>query len=155
MPAKTVKDSQVEMTELVTPQDTNHHGNLAGGRLMHWIDIGAAMAAMRHCNRPVVTRSIDYIEFNNSIKLGHAVVIQASVNRAFKTSMEIGVRIASENLMTGDHKVTNTAYLTFVALDGDGHPVKVNELIPESEEEIRRWNEAEIRRNTRLHMQKK
>lgn len=147
---KKVKDSIVEMTELVTPQDTNHHGNLSGGRLMHWIDIAAAMAAMRHCNRPVVTRSIDSISFNNSIRLGQAVVIKASVNRVFNSSMEVGVKIYSENLMTGDRKHTNSAYLTFVALDADNHPVRIIPIDPETDEERRRYEKALQRRELRL-----
>ncbi len=147
---KKVKDSVVEMTELVTPQDTNHMGSLAGGRLMHWIDIAAAMAAMRHSNRPVVTKSMDSIDFKYSLKLGQAVVIKAAVNRVYSTSMEVGVKVFSENLMTGDRKHTNTAYLTFVALDTDGHPIKVQPIEPETEEEIRRFDEALIRRQLRL-----
>lgn len=147
---KKVKDSIVEMTELVTPQDTNHHGNISGGRLMHWIDIAAAMAAMRHGNRPVVTRSIDSISFNYSIKLGQAVVIKASVNRVFNSSMEVGVIVYSENLLTGDRKHTNSAYLTFVALDADSHPVKVNQIEPETEDEKRRFADALKRRELRL-----
>jgi len=147
---KKVKDSVVEMTELVTPQDTNHMGSLAGGRLMHWIDIAAAMAAMRHANRPVVTKSMDSIDFKYSLKLGQAVVIKAAVNRVYGTSMEVGVKVFSENLMTGDSKHTNTAYLTFVALDTDGHPIKVQPIEPETEEEIRRFDEALIRRQLRL-----
>ncbi|MCK6601247.1 MAG: acyl-CoA thioesterase [Bacteroidetes bacterium] len=148
--SKTVKDSIVEMTELVTPQDTNHHGGLSGGRLMQWMDIAAAMAAMRHGNRPVVTRSIDSISFNHSLKLGQAVVIKASVNRVFNSSIEVGVKVFSENLLTGDRKHTNSAYLTFVALDGDGHPVKCHPVIPETEEEKRRYEDALKRREARL-----
>lgn len=147
---KKVKDSIVEMTELVTPQDTNHMGSLAGGRLMHWIDIAAAMAAMRHCNRPVVTKSMDSIDFKYSLKLGQAVTIKAAVNRVFSTSLEVGVKVYSENLLTGDRKHTNTAYLTFVALDTDGHPIKAQPIEPETEDEIRRYNEALVRREQRL-----
>ena len=114
---KPVKASQVEMTELVIPNDTNRLGNLLGGRLMHWIDIAAAIAASRHTNRVCVTASVDELHFHHPVKQGEVVILQASVNRVFRTSLEVGVRVTKENPLTGERKHTNTAYLTFVAID--------------------------------------
>lgn len=147
---KPVRDSQVEMTELVLPNDTNQLGNLLGGRLMHWMDIAAAIAAQRHSNYVCVTASVDQLSFHQPIKLGEIVILRASVNRAFGTSMEIGVNVRTENRMTGQRKVANTAYLTFVALDNLGRPASVPPVIAETEEERRRYNEALFRRQQRL-----
>src|SRR5882724_12836864 len=149
-PAKPVSHSFVEMTELVLPNDTNQLGNLLGGRLMHWVDIAAALAAGRHSNRISVTASVDEMNFLGPVKLGQVVKLMASVNRAFHTSMEVGVRVVREDIRTGDMRHVNTAYLTFVAIDETGHGVKVPPVIPETEDEIRRYEAAGIRRDLRL-----
>jgi len=150
-----VKGSQVEMTELVLPNDTNQLGNLLGGKLMHWMDIAAAIAAQRHSNRICVTASVDQLSFHQPIKLGEVVILRASVNRAFGTSMEIGVQVQTENQLTGKTKTANTAYLTFVALDKRGRPTPVPPVIPQTEEERRWFEEALKRRERRLILRTK
>lgn len=150
MSGKKVSDSQIVMTELVLPNHTNQLGNLLGGQLMHWIDICAALSAAKHSNRVCVTASVDRIDFHHPIKLGDAVTLVASVNRVFRTSMEVGVKVYAQNFREGTKIHTNTAYLTFVAVDKDGKPSPVAEAIPESEDEKRRYEEALIRRETRL-----
>ena len=122
--------SQVEMTELVLPNDTNQLGNLLGGRLMHWVDIAAALAAQRHAGRVSVTASIDEMSFLGPVKLGQVVKLRATVNRAFTTSMEVGVRVDVEDFRTGDTRHVSTAYLTFVAIDETGRGVAVPEAVP-------------------------
>jgi len=123
--AKTVTRSIVRMTELVLPNHTNQLGNLLGGQLMHWIDICAALSAAKHANRVCVTASVDKIDFHFPVKLGEVVELAASVNRVFNTSMEVGVKVFSENYKTGKRLHTNSAYLTFVAVDNEAHPIKV------------------------------
>lgn len=151
MSSKTVSRSKVEMIELVLPNDTNILGNLLGGRLMHWIDIAAALAAARHCNNVAVTASVDDLNFHHPIKLGDIVRLKAAVNRAFNTSMDIGVRVEVEEISTGDITHTNSAYLTFVSIDNDTKkPAKVPEIIPETEVEKRRYEQALKRREQRL-----
>ena len=148
---KKVKDSQVEMVELVLPNDTNMLGNLLGGRLMHWMDIAAALAASRHCNNVAVTASVDNLNFHMAIKLGNIVRLKASVNRAFRTSMEVGVRVEVESIKSGELYLSNSAYLTFVNLDPvSGKPIPVPEIIPETDEEISRFEQALKRRDQRL-----
>jgi len=149
-PVRPVRASQVEMTELVLPNDTNRLGNLLGGRLMHWIDIAAAIAASRHTNRVCVTASVDELHFLNPVKQGEVVVLRASVNRVFKTSLEVGVNVTTENTLTGDSQHTNTAYLTFVAIDDDGRPVEAPPVRPVTVVEKRRYRGAAHRRRTRL-----
>ena len=138
------------MTELVLPNDTNQLGNLLGGRLMHWVDIAAALSAQRHSNRISVTASVDEMSFLGPVKLGHVIHLRASVNRAFNTSMEVGVHVDVEDMRTGDIRHVNTAYLTFVAIDEFGRGVQVPEIVPELEEEKRRYEAALARRNLRL-----
>lgn len=150
MEARAVKDSQVYMTELVLPNDTNQLGNLLGGRLMHWLDIAAAIAAARHSSRVCVTASVDELNFHTPIKLGEIVVLQASVNRAFKTSMEVGVVVTAQNLRQGTVRRANNAYLTFVAIDDTGLPVAVPPVRAETPDEIRRFDDAQTRREARL-----
>jgi len=150
-----VKNSQVEMTQLVLPNDTNQLGNLLGGRLMEWMDIAAAISAQRHSNRVCVTAAVDELVFHHPIRLGEVVTVRASVNRAFGTSMEVGVKVIAENQLTKDRKVSNTAYLTFVAVDDHNAPVKILSIIPQSADEKRRYKEALIRRNLRLKHRKK
>lgn len=139
-----------EMMEMVLPNDANVLGNLLGGKVMHLVDICAATAAARHCRRPVVTASIDYLEFRYPIKVGQLIVVKAALNRVFKTSMEIGAKVWSENLGTGERRHTSSAYLTFVALDDDGKPMIVPPYQPGSADEARRWHDAGIRRENRL-----
>ena len=138
------------MTELVLPNDTNQLGNLLGGRLMHWVDIAAALSAQRHAGRVSVTASIDEMSFLGPVKLGQVVKLRATVNRAFTTSMEVGVRVDVEDFRTGDTRHVSTAYLTFVAIDETGRGVAVPEAVPETDEETRRFEEAGLRREVRL-----
>ena len=147
---KKVTESVVTMTELVLPHHTNQLGKLLGGQLMHWIDICAALCGAKHNHRVCVTASVDRIDFHHPIKLGDAVSLIASINRVFKTSMEIGVKVFADSFKEGTRTHTNTAYLTFVAVDESGKPTLAVEAVPESEEEKRRYNEALIRRENRL-----
>jgi acyl-CoA hydrolase len=149
-PAKTPSASQVELTELVLPNDTNQLGNLLGGRLMHWVDIAAALSAQRHSQRISVTASVDEMSFLLPVKLGQVVRLRASVNRAFRTSMEVGVHVDVEDFRTGDVHHVSTAFLTFVAIDEFGRAVKVPEIMPETENDKRRYADAEARRKHRL-----
>lgn len=150
-----VDSSRVEMTELVLPNDTNQLGNLLGGRLMHWIDIAAALSAMRHAGMVCVTAAVDNMSFHASIKLGSIVILRASVNRVFRTSMEVGVRVDVENPRTKQHFHANTAYLTFVAIDEDGSPVPAPRIQPVSEADLRRFEAAGVRRQLRLEERKR
>jgi acyl-CoA hydrolase len=147
---QTVKTSQVEMVQLVLPNDTNRMGNLLGGRLMHWLDIAAAIAASRHTHQLCVTASVDELNFHNPVKQGEVVLLQASVNRVFTTSLEVGVRVTKENLFTGERKHTNSAYLTFVAIDENGKPAIAPPVRPVSAVEKRRYRDAARRRQSRL-----
>ncbi len=149
MGAKSVRESQVMTTQLVLPNDTNQLGNLLGGTLMHWIDITAAICAKRHSGRVCVTASVDELNFHQPVKLGEVVTLQASVNRAFRTSMEIGVLVTAES-RRGEGRRANNAYLTFVAIDKHGKPVVVPPVVPETPDEKRRHAEALQRRELRL-----
>ena len=151
---KTVAFSSITMTELVLPQHTNQLGNLLGGQLMHWIDICAALASAKHSERVCVTASVDNIDFHEPIKLGDVVTLVASVNRAFNTSMEVGVKVYAENFSNHKELHTNSAYLTFVGLDKNGKPIKTFEIIPETDDEKRRYKEALARRKERLRSRK-
>lgn len=142
------------MVQMVLPTDTNRLGNLLGGQLMHWIDIAAAIAAARHAHRVCVTASVDEINFHHPILQGDVVMLQASVNRAFTTSLEVGVRVMKENLITGEKLYTNTAYLTFVAIDEEGKPTPVPPIKPLTGDEKRRFADAARRRELRLHHRK-
>jgi acyl-CoA hydrolase len=142
------------MTQLVLPNDTNYLGNLLGGRLMEWMDIAAAVSAQRHSNRVCVTAAIDNLVFHQPIKLGEVVTLRAAVNRAFGTSMEVGVQVVSENQLTGERKMANTAYLTFVAVDAHNNPIKVPPVVPGTTAERRRFREALQRRTLRLRLRK-
>ncbi len=149
-PGKRVRASRVEMVEVVLPQDANVLGNILGGRVMHLVDIAAAIAAHRHSNSHVVTASVDYVDFRNPIRVGELIILKAHVNRVFRTSMEIGVKVFSENVLTGEHKHTTTAYVTFVAIDETGRPKPVPPLVLETAEDRRRFREALARRRIRL-----
>ncbi len=147
---KPVSASRSEMTEVVLPQDANVLGNILGGRVMHLVDIAAAIAAHRHANSHVVTASVDYVDFRNPIRVGELIILKSQVNRVFRTSMEIGVKVYSENVLTGERKHTTSAYVTFVAIDEERHPREVPPLIVRTAEERRRYREALGRRRIRL-----
>jgi len=150
---KPVRASRSEMSEVVLPAVTNLLGKLLGGHVMHLVDVVAAMAASRHSNSYVVTASVDYIDFRNPVNLGEIVHLMSQVNRVFNTSMEVGVKVYSENAITGERKHTTTAYVTFVALDEHTKlPKAVPPLILKTTEEKRRWREAGERRKYRLAM---
>lgn len=144
------RDSEVTKTEVVLPSDANNLGTVFGGRVMEWIDVAAAVSAGRHCRATVVTASMDDLHFLAPIKAGMVVILQAQVNYAGKTSVEVGVEVLSEDLRTGKRRRCCHAYLTFVALDAKGRPMPVPTLLPETSEERRRFREAEERRQFRL-----
>lgn len=152
---KNPRESEVTMREMVMPGDTNAHGTIFGGKVMSWIDIAAAMCASRHCNLPVVTVHIDDIEFQSPINIGSHVVIKASVNYVGRTSMIVGVKVISENPLTGVTRTTTKAYLTFVALDEFGDPTPVPGITPETDDEIRRYKNAQERVKARKELSKK
>jgi len=147
---KPVSESISEYSELALPNDANGHGNLLGGRVMHLVDLAAAMAAMRHARKPVVTASVDSLHFLHPVHISELMILRSSVNRVFRTSMEVGVKVMTENLMTGKRVHTCSAYLTFVALGDDKKATVIPQVIPESEEEQRRYREAGERRQYRL-----
>jgi acyl-CoA hydrolase len=149
LPTRTVADSQSEMTELILPNDTNTLGNLLGGRLMHFIDLVGAMAAYRHSRTHVVTASMDHIDFIAPVHVGDLLILKSSMNRAFRTSMEVGVKVWVENTIAGTHRHVASAYLTFVAIDPQGRRVSVPQLQPETAEELRHYEDALRRREHR------
>ncbi len=145
-----MRESQVEMLELMYPNDANPLGTIMGGRVMHFIDVAAALAATRHARRHCVTASVDHIDFKEPVRVGDVLVLKASVNYVGRTSMEVGVRAEVENRWEGTRRHTSTAYLTFVALSEDRTPVEIPPVIPETEDEKRRHREAGKRRTERL-----
>lgn len=147
---KTPKESFTIMNELVLPNDTNTLNNLMGGRLLHWMDIAAAISAQKHCNRIVVTASVDNVSFKQPIKLGDVITIEAKVTRAFNTSVEVRLDVWAENIPSGTRAKSNEAYYTFVALDQDGNTIPVPELTPESDDEMELFAGALRRRQLRL-----
>ena len=151
---KSPSESMVIMTELVLPNDTNQLGNLLGGKLMHWIDIAAALVAMRHAGRVCVTASVDEINFHEPIKLGHVVEIRATITRAFRSSMEINVEAFRQDPLNGIEAHASTAYLTFVAIDQYGKPLPVPQIEPQTPIEKQRFEEAAYRRQERLRHRK-
>ena len=150
MKSKTPSESVCINTEIILPNDTNTLGNLMGGRLLHWMDICAAVAAHRHCARVVVTASVNNVAFNQPIRLGEIVTLQAKVSRAFTSSMEVFIDVWVENNSTGERRKCNEAIYTFVAVDQVGSPINVPELVPESEEEKTRFDGALRRRQLSL-----
>jgi acyl-CoA hydrolase len=144
-----VRDSQSEMTEIVLPNDANPLGSLLGGRLMHWIDLAGAMAAHRHARAYVVTASMDHVDFLTPVRVGDLVIFKSSVNRAFHSSMEVGVKVVVENYIDTTQKHVASALLTFVAVDREGHRLPVPPVIAETEEEKRRYEDAGRRRQLR------
>jgi len=137
------------MTEIILPNDTNTLGNLLGGRLMHFIDITGAMAAYRHSRTHVVTAAMDHIDFIRPVHLGDLLTLKSSVNRAFSTSMEVGVKVWAENTLTSTISHVASAYLVFVAIDKEGRRLKVPAVIPESPNQLRRFEGAQRRREHR------
>lgn len=152
---KIASASKVTMTELVLPNDTNTLDNLMGGRLMHWMDICAAIAAQKHSNRIVVTASVDNISFGKPISLGDVVTLEAQVTRSFNSSMEVYISAKSENIPGGKSEITNRAFFTFVAVDQSGRPIDVPEVTPETEEEKELYAGALRRRQLRLVLAKR
>jgi acyl-CoA hydrolase len=155
MEGKPVRESVSEYSELALPNDANGLGNVLGGKVMHLVDLAAAMAAMRHARRPVVTASVDSLHFLHPVHIGQLIMLRSSVNRVFRSSMEVGVKVLTENLMTGEVRHTCSAYLTFVALDEARHATAIAPVIPETEEEKRRYREALERRENRLAMRER
>ena len=145
MTPKSPTESAIEMREMVMPQHTNPQGTVFGGTVMGWIDIAAAMVASRHSHRPVVTAHISDIDFIAPVRMGHHVLIMASMNYVGTTSMVVGVKVVSENPLTGERRTTTKAYLTFVALDDLGKPTSVPPLKVETADEIRRFENAKER----------
>jgi acyl-CoA hydrolase len=149
MKKKTVKNTHVIMHELILPNDTNLLGNVLGGRVMHLMDMCAAMSAYKHARTAVVTASVDRLDFLAPAKMGEIMILKSSVNYTGKSSMEVGVRIESENPKTGYIYHTSSAYLTFVSLNENGKPKRVDDINPENDNEIRRFNEGKIRHEER------
>jgi acyl-CoA hydrolase len=147
--SRSVNESRSEMTELILPNDANTLGNLLGGRLMHFIDLVAAMAAFRHARTHVVTASMDHIDFIAPVHVGDLLILKSSVNRAFNTSMEVGVKVWVENTVAGLHRHVASAYLTFVAVDSQGRRVPVPQLQPETAEDRQHYEDAGRRREQR------
>ena len=150
MKAKSPKESHTIMNELVLPNDTNPMNNLMGGRLLHWMDIAAAISAQKHCNRIAVTASVDNVSFKHSIKLGDVITIEAQVSRAFNTSVEVRLDVWAQNIPSGTKIKSNEAYYTFVALDENGDTIPVPEILPQTAEEIILFDGALRRRQLRL-----
>ncbi len=148
-PTRLVAESQSEMTEIILPNDTNTLGNLLGGRLMHFIDLTGAMAAYRHSRTHVVTAAMDHIDFIQPVHVGDLLILKSRVNRAFSTSMEVGVKVWVENTQTGVMLHVASAYLVFVAIDQNGRRVRVPELKPVTADEERRFGDALLRREHR------
>ena len=144
-----VKDSQSEMVEIVLPNDANPLGNLLGGRLMHLIDMAGALAAHRHSRSYVVTASMDHLDFLAPVHVGDLLILRSSVNRAFRTSVEVGVKCWVENYIAGTKRHVSSAYLTFVAIDQSGKNIPVPPVVPESAAEKRRYEDAGRRREHR------
>jgi acyl-CoA hydrolase len=150
MEGRYVRESVSEYSELALPNDANGHGNLLGGKIMHLVDLAGAIAAMKHGRIPVVTASVDHMDFIHPVRIGQLLRLRASVNRAFRTSMEVGVKVWVEDLLTGEEKHVSTAYLTFVAIDKSGGRLPVPPVVPETDDERRRYEEAGRRREYRL-----
>src|SRR5579884_426073 len=150
-----VRESVSVYSELALPNDANTFWYVLGGKVMHLVDLAGALAAIRHARRPVVTASVDHMNFLHPIHIGQLIVLHSSVNRVFRTSMEVGVRVEVENLVTGDRKHTCSAYLTFVTMNKQGEHVPIPPVIPETGEEKRRYEEACRRRENRLQMRRR
>jgi acyl-CoA hydrolase len=152
MEGKAVRESASEYLELALPNDANGLGHVLGGKVMHLVDLAAAMAGMRHAHQTIVTASVDSLHFLHPVHIGELIILRSSVNRVFRSSMEIGVKVMTEKLLTGERLHTCSAYLTFVAVDREGRAVAVAPAIPETADEIRRYRQAGERREYRLAM---
>jgi acyl-CoA hydrolase len=147
---KTISESRVEMVEVVLPNDANPLGNILGGKVMHLIDIAGAIVAHRHTRNVVVTVSVDNLDFLHPIRVGQLIILRAHMTRAFRTSVEVAVRVYLEDLLTGERRQTSSAFVTYVALDAEGRPARVPAVIPLTPEEKHEYREALIRRRHRL-----
>jgi acyl-CoA hydrolase len=155
MQGKPVRESASEYCEFALPNDANGLGNVLGGKVMHLVDLAGALVAMRHARRPVVTASVDSLHFLHPVRIGQLMILRSSVNRVFRTSMEVGVKVFAEDLLTGEKLHTCSAYLTFVALDEHRKATPVAPVIPETEVEHRRYRQAGERREFRLDMRQR
>jgi acyl-CoA hydrolase len=151
MRGRPVRESRSEYTYVALPNDANPLGNVLGGRVMHLVDMCGGLAALRHARRPVVTAAVDQMSFLHPVPIGQLLVLRSSVNRVFRTSMEVGVKVWVENPKTGEVLHSSSAYLTFVAIDESGRPIATAPVIAESEEEKRRYDQAGRRREYRLN----
>lgn len=149
-----VRESASEYSEIALPNDANHLGNMLGGRVMHLVDLAGALAAARHSRCAVVTASVDSMTFLHPIHIGQLVMLKSAVNRVFRTSMEVGVKVYVEDLRTGVRRHTSSAYLTFVALGPNNERIPVAPVLPETEDEKRRYSAALVRREYRLSQKK-
>lgn len=147
---RTVRETQSEYAEFCLPNDANTLGNMLGGHVMHLVDLCGAIAAMRHARCPVVTASVDQMTFLHPVRLGELVRLRSQVNRVFRTSMEVGVKVWVENLHSGEIRHTSSAYLTFVGVDAAGNRVLLPQIVPETDDEKRRFDQAADRRAYRL-----
>lgn len=155
MEGKPVRVSASEYSEFALPNDANGLGAVLGGKVMHLVDLAGAMVAMRHARRPVVTAFVDSLSFLHPVRIGQLIILRASVNRVFRTSMEVGVKVITEDFMTGEQVHTCSAYLTFVALDENRKATPIPQVIPETEEEHRRYRQAGERREFRLELRER
>jgi acyl-CoA hydrolase len=155
MEGRPVGESASEYSELALPNDANGLGNLLGGKIMHLVDLAGAIAAMRHSRNVVVTASVDHMDFIHPVRIGQWVRLRSSVNRVYRTSMEVGVKVWVEDLIRGVQQHVSSAYLTFVAIDANGRGVEVPPVIPETEDEKRRYQEAGARREYRLSQRRR
>ena len=150
MGPRTVKETQHETSQMMLPQHSNNLGLVFGGVILAMMDTASAVCAIRHARAICVTASVDRVDFREPVHLGDLVIMKCSVNYVGRTSMEVGVRVESEDLQTGSRRHTNSCYLTFVAIDRNGRPIEVPRLVPESADEIRRYEAAKARRRRRL-----
>ncbi|HEX3880291.1 MAG TPA: acyl-CoA thioesterase [Bryobacteraceae bacterium] len=155
MQGKSVRESASEYSEFALPNDANGLGNVLGGKVMHLVDLAGALVAMRHARRPVVTAFVDSLSFLHPVRIGQLMILRSSVNRVFRTSMEVGVKVFAENFLTGERVHTCSAYLTFVALDEERKATPVPPVVPETEEEQRRYRQAGERREFRLALRER
>ncbi|HID30280.1 MAG TPA: acyl-CoA thioesterase [Desulfobacterales bacterium] len=154
MRKKTVAESRLEMAQIMFPMDANPAGNVYGGSIMKLIDTAAGIVAYRHCRTNVVTASMDRLDFHQPVFMGELVVLRASINYAGSTSMEVGVRVEAEDLMTGEIRHTNSAYVTMVSLDENRKPTPIPKIMPETQDEERRFEEGKIRARRRKELRK-
>jgi acyl-CoA hydrolase len=150
VPSRTVRETQHETSQLMLPQHSNNLGLVFGGVILAMMDTASAVCAIRHARSTCVTASVDRVDFREPIHLGDLVIMRCSVNYVGRTSMEVGVRVEAEDLQTGNRRHTNSCYLTFVAIDRNGRPIEVPRLVPETEDELRRFEAAKARRQRRL-----